>query len=470
MTERVRWFLIGAVFWTLGGPHLGSARADDVQVNTYTTNLQQAPAVAADPGGDLVVVWRSGGSSGTDTSLTSIQGQRYASDGSPQGGEFQINTYTMNNQFNPAVAVDADGDFVVVWDSSGSSDTDTSASSIQGQRYASDGSPAGGEFQVNTYTTGSQRRPAVAMDAAGNFVVVWGSRSGGGTDPSYSIQGQRYASDGSPVSSQFQVNTYTTNLQRYPSAAMTPGGDFVVVWGNAQIPLPEASGGADPSGDSIRGQRYAADGSQVGGDFQINTYTTDDQDKPTGAMDAAGNFVLVWHSQGSGGTDTSQRSIQGRRFAADGSPAGGDFQVNTSTMSTQSYPVVAMAVGGAFVVAWDSVDSAGTDTSSFSVQSQRYAADGTPVASELQVNCYTTNIQGRPSVAMDADGEVVVVWYSGGSSGTAPLSSIQRTPASPTVDPHLIAIPTLTGWGLWLLVGLLALVAVRRLRGDQAVR
>jgi len=50
----------------------------------------------------------------------------------------------------------------------------------------------GGEFQVNTYTTSYQENPAVALDAAGDFVVVWGSDGSSGTDSSsYSIQGQR---------------------------------------------------------------------------------------------------------------------------------------------------------------------------------------------------------------------------------------------------------------------------------------
>ena len=35
--------------------------------------------------------------------------------------------------------------------------------------------PTGPEFQVNTYTTLWQKDPSVAMDDAGNFVVVWSS-------------------------------------------------------------------------------------------------------------------------------------------------------------------------------------------------------------------------------------------------------------------------------------------------------
>ena len=51
--------------------------------------------------------------------------------------------------------------------------------------------PSGTEFQVNTYTTNNQVFPSVASDSAGNFVVVWQSRGSAGSDTDgYSVQGQ----------------------------------------------------------------------------------------------------------------------------------------------------------------------------------------------------------------------------------------------------------------------------------------
>ncbi len=41
---------------------------------------------------------------------------------------------------------------------------------------AEPGQPLGGEFPVNSYTTSDQREPAIAMDADGDFVVTWSSR------------------------------------------------------------------------------------------------------------------------------------------------------------------------------------------------------------------------------------------------------------------------------------------------------
>ncbi len=44
----------------------------------------------------------------------------------PAGKQFQINTYTTNSQRSSALAVEPDGDFVVAWQSSASAFDDTS--------------------------------------------------------------------------------------------------------------------------------------------------------------------------------------------------------------------------------------------------------------------------------------------------------------------------------------------------------
>lgn len=93
-----------------------------------------------------MVVWCSGGSSGGDTSSSSIQGQRYAAGGAALGGQFQVNSYTTSYQRYPAVALSANGDFVVVWESDGSIGGDTSGYSIQGQRYLVTGELRGKVF------------------------------------------------------------------------------------------------------------------------------------------------------------------------------------------------------------------------------------------------------------------------------------------------------------------------------------
>jgi uncharacterized repeat protein (TIGR01451 family) len=377
----------------------------EFQVNTFTTYEQGYSTVAAWNGG-FVVVWDSYGS---DLDTFSIAGQRYAANGNPAGSEFQVNSYTTYYQVLPDVAAGAQGEFVVVWMSYGSSGTDSSFFSVQGQRYASDGSPAGVEFQINTYTTDYQVLPAVAADSSGSFVVVWQSYGSPGSDSDYtSVQGQRYAADGSTLGGQFQVNTYTTYYQDYPDVAVAGNGSFIVVWTSF------GSASTDPD-ISIQGQRYASNGSPLGGEFQVNTYTTSFQSEAAVAADQDGDFVVIWESYGSSGTDTDGTSIQGQRYAADGSPSGGQFQVNTATTYFQIYPSVTMEPDGDFFVVWMSglVEGSVAD-----VKGQRYESDGTPIGTELLINSYTTDFQGFPDIANDGQGQFVVTWTSYGSYGT----------------------------------------------------
>ena len=385
-----------------------------IQVNSYTTGRQWRANVAADSEGDFVVVWYSVGSDGTDTSLGSIQARRFEADATPKGTEFQVNTYTTDSQEWPALAVGPQGDFVVVWESIGSYGTDTSGDSIQAQRYNDSGTPVGGELQVNSFTTNNQRMPAVASDAGGNFVVAWESNGSNGNDAdSYSVQARLYDDSGAPAGNQFQVNTYRRSWQQEPTVAFDGQGDFVVAWES------NGSNGTDSDGFSVQAQRFNDNGTPAGGEFQVNSYTTGHQYGSAVAADGQGNFVVAWEAWAFNGTDTDGFSIRARRFDKNGWPVSGEFQVNAYTTEDQRRPAVGMDQEGNFVVVWDSEGSSGTDTSGFSIQAQLFDTLGRPVGGQFQVNSFTTDFQGFPSVSsVDSRGSFVVVWRSEGSYGT----------------------------------------------------
>ena len=385
---------------------------DDFQVNAYTTGAQAAPRVALDALGDFVVTWLSEGSSGSDTSLLSVQARRYSANGAPLDGEFQVNTYTTGSQGYPVVASAPGGDFVVAWESLGSDGGDSSNSSAQARRFTADGTPAGGEFQVNTYTTSWQWHLGVTTDPQGNFVVVWESYGSSGDDTSgFSVQAQRYAADGNALGENIQVNSHTPSHQGLASVGADGQGNFVVAWASF------TSNGDDSSGLSIHARLFDAAGTPLTGEFQVNSYTTGDQSTPALAVGEQGGFVVAWTSAGSGGSDGSGRSIQAQRYAADGTPVGVEVQVNAYTTGNQHVPDVAAGPLGTFAIAWESVGSNGTDTSGTSVQARRFAADGAPLGGEFQVNSYTTGDQGLASLRTGGAGDFVVAWTSLGSGG-----------------------------------------------------
>ena len=82
----------------------------------------------------------------------------------PAGAEFWVNSYTPGSQSKSSVAPNANGYFVVVWESWGQ---DGSGSAVRGQRFNAAGVPQGSEFPVNSYTTGNQLGPKVASDPTG---------------------------------------------------------------------------------------------------------------------------------------------------------------------------------------------------------------------------------------------------------------------------------------------------------------
>ena len=405
----------GAVGLLLVG---GTALAQDVaplggqfQVNAYTTLQQVAPAVAADAQGDFIVVWGSLGGYGTDLAGWSIQARRYNVTGLASGGEFQVNSFTTSSQEHPTLAADGLGNFVVAWEGQYQDDPTSKTAGILAQRYDDSGTPVGDEFQVNSYTTNSQIAPSSGSDSDGNFVVVWSSYFPDGSQAS--VQAQRYDDNGTPVGDEFQVNSFTTSYQRRASVGVDHDGDFVVAWESA------GSYGSDTSSWSVQAQRFDSSGAMTGGEFQVNSYTTSHQYRPSIAVNGSGDFVVAWESFGSYGADTDRWSIQARRFDATGAAVGDQFQVNTYTTQDQHSPAVGIDDQGGFIVIWESEGSAGTDTSNLSIQGQFFDATGAPVGSQFQVNSYTDNKQHQPSVsAIDREGNFVVVWESYGSFGT----------------------------------------------------
>jgi hypothetical protein len=387
--------LLGATFLTPPG----SARAAPgdvlggefrVNVHDLTGTADQDLAIAMDAEGDFVATWEGGGSGDN----FGIFARRFDATGVALGSEFRVNTAVSGNQLDPAAAMDADGDFVVAWDSFGQ---DGSGYGVYAQRFDAAGNPVGPEFRVNTTTTGRQRSPSVAMDADGDFTVAWW---GNGPGDDYGIFVQRFDAAGTPLGSEVLVNTATADRQLFPAVAMDADGDFVVTWQS------EGSGFG-----FFFAQRFDAAGSKQGAEFQVNTTIANNPISPGFVrsfldMDADGDFVVVWNSYDQDG-DTS--AIFARRFDAAGlARDAAEFPVNATTTNFQGGPAVAMDADGDFVVAWMGYgpgDGSG-------IFARRYAAAGNPLGGEVLVNTVTSQNQSTPAVAMDADGDFVVTWKS----------------------------------------------------------
>ncbi|MEO1086093.1 MAG: SdrD B-like domain-containing protein, partial [Acidobacteriota bacterium] len=228
-----------------------------------------------------------------------------------------------------------DGSFVVVWDSGASAGDDSDQLSVQVQRYASDGSPLGDEEQVNTTTTGSQTRPDVAAAPDGGFWVTWESDvSAGGSVSADSIQLRRFDASGAGVGAETQVNEFTTGARGDPTIAIADDGSALFAWSAFAGSL------------AVPGRVFDSSGAAVGSQFTVSSPALSDQYLGEVAALDSGDFLVVWIAP----TASNGRQILGRRVATDGAAVGADFQISQNGASY--YPSAAAHREG-FVAVWE---------------------------------------------------------------------------------------------------------------------
>ena len=312
------------------------------------------------------------------------------------GPELQVNSFTLNGQITPAVAASSTG-FIVVWVSYGQ---DGANAGVFGRRFTSSGAALAAEFQVNTLTTGYQLRPAVAASSAGEFVVVWDRDDGS----DLGVFGQRFAANGTAIAKEFLVNSYTGKAQYYPSIAMNATGAFVVAWESR-----EQEGGLD---GGIFARRFSASGVGQAVEFQVNDQTTNDQTRPTVAINASGEFVIAWQSYQQ---DGSQQGSFAKLFDSSGVAIDYETRVSTATAEDQARPNVAIGDDGRFVVAWQSFSQ--VEPGNYSIRARQFNQMSEPLADEIGVNQYGFSNKTRPHVAIDADGAFVISWQSNQQDG-----------------------------------------------------
>ncbi|MBI5329581.1 MAG: cadherin-like domain-containing protein, partial [Betaproteobacteria bacterium] len=339
--------------------------------------------------GGFVASWQS---FNQDGSGEGVYAQRYDAQDQAVGGEFRVNAYTTYAQYDPSLTALPDGGFVASWESY---DQDGSGYGVYAQRYDAQSQMVGGEFRINTHITSDQYAPSLTTLSDGGFVASWHSYSQDGSD--FGVYAQRYNAQSQAVGGEFRVNTHTADGQSAPSLTALSDGGFVASW---------HSYGQDGSGFGVYAQRYDAQSQAVSGEFRVNTYTAGDQVHPSLTALLGGGFVASWYSYGQ---DGSGNGVYAQRYDAKGQAAGGEFRVNTYTTDSQRYPILTALSDGGFVASWT---SSGQDGSDYGVYAQRYDAQGQVVGGEFRIHTYTSGSPWDSSLTTLSDGSFVVSWES----------------------------------------------------------
>ncbi|AMV29614.1 hypothetical protein VT84_34790 [Gemmata sp. SH-PL17] len=359
----------------LEGRALMSVVGPELHVNTITSLYQDQVAVSSSPAsnGGSVVAWRHQyNTSGTDTD---IHIQRYDQFGNRLGGEITV-AAGIFRESQPSVAMDGAGNFVVVWvdDVNNSGNTN-----ILAQRFFANGNRNGGVITVANDAR-AEYDPDVAMDWAGNFAVSYTLQYSANDRDVYV---RRFAANGTAIGSNVVAGS---GLNEYSaSIARTADGRFAVAY---QIDR--------PSGNSIDSDillnRYTAAGALQTSQAVANTGRN--EYSPDIAMDAFGNTTLVYEEAYA----NLDHDIRARRISNTGALSA-TMYVDGSTDYEFAPAVAVNPSTGKFVVAYQRLHSNGSQLSGPNQQIVReMTADG------LILNTVNLGDRFTASIGMNGSG------------------------------------------------------------------
>jgi hypothetical protein len=260
----------------------GIPLAGEFVVHQYSDGFQGAPAVAMDSLGRFVVVWQSWQDDGDGFG---IYARQFDGNGDALGPKFRVNSYTKSDQIQPAVAMESQGDFVVVWTSWGQ---DGDLSGIFGQRFSRTGESLGQEFRVNFSSLGRQDHPDITKDTLGNFIVCWQRYVLDGEG--YAVYARTFDRTAQLKGAEFMVNDPSPDWQVFPSIDSSAQEDFIVAWQHRS---------EDRIGFDIAARIFDQYGQAQGEVFRVSSAASGRQYTPDIFMQSRSDFSFCWQSRAS---------------------------------------------------------------------------------------------------------------------------------------------------------------------------
>jgi hypothetical protein len=351
-------------------------------VNTTTKGHQQNVALHALKGGSVLAVWEDDSRTGADTSSWAIRGQLFNADGTKRGGEFLINTGTSGNQRDPQVSLLADGRFVVVWE-------DATQHQIRARVFSAEGVGLGNDFQVSTALTSGSPSPSVAALSNGGFAVAYETLE-------HDIGVQAFSASIAPAGAEVVVNT----------PAMGDGNEPVIVAMSGQYAVYFEDWA---SGDRLHGRIFNNDGTATSASVEI----------PAAGIDAylfdvaattmiGGQTVTAWVETALDPNSTEDnyiRSIKAQILNPDGSKRGSEIVIKSSVTEDFVRPALTQLIDGGFAVSYF-VD--GPDSNSKDLYLATFDSNGVRVQADILVGrTYPTNVFYSANLTTLDDGRIL---------------------------------------------------------------
>lgn len=371
-------------------------------IETEDVGNAYGPDVAMDPQGNAVAVWRRLNTQG-DPGHTFWSNRFEPLEGWQT--EERIDNNDQGSTGYPKVAMDHQGNAVAVWPQ-----RDGTQENVWANRFMpSDGWGTAERFEDNAEH--DAQYPQVAMDAQGNAIVVWGTAvtedfgmasaggSGGGGGGEYGmttfhhIWSNRFTPTGGWENPK-RVDNHEDNAA-HPQIAVDPQGNAIAVWEHtAGLVTNIWSNRFTPSNgweDPVRIDSLEWSGSPDCIQCAARAWS------PQVAIDSQGRALTVWYQAGPAqGAIWSNRHTLTRGWGA-------AERISNDTFPTTT-PDIAMDASGNATAAWFQWDGGVQDN----IWASRFAPSGGWETPEL-----IENEEGSafyPQVAMDQHGRTVAVW------------------------------------------------------------
>ncbi|QDU82538.1 Beta-propeller repeat protein [Polystyrenella longa] len=396
-------------------------------VSTTTDEDQINPSAAMQADGSFMIAWQSDSDPGAGVNWE-IHAQRYLASGLLDGGEIAINSELASNQSLADVVYLANGHFVVTWTGKGPGD----ANGIFARIFDASGNPQGPEFLVNGTTAGAQVNPSLTADRAGGFAAVW---HGDGTGDSNGVFFRRFDQLGTALSSEVRVNQTVAGVQQTASVTQTNNDDFIVAW----------SGEGTGDSNGIFTRRLTPLGDVTGNEILVNQTTGGNQVTPSITPDLTTNgYLVTWSHQNSGNDyDIKLRPFNGSDVATED-----EQTINQVLENRQWNPTIiqrSTSSGDQYVLAWGGYgdgDTAGVFTRALD-------SSLNPITPETLVSSSTkgqqrTGVGGQHAAATAADGRYVTTWWSdeGDGDGAGVFGLLYRADGSKVGGPFIVSTTT----------------------------
>ncbi|MEM9408817.1 MAG: LamG domain-containing protein [Acidobacteriota bacterium] len=303
----------------------GAAETGEVVINSGGDASSQTPKVDLDDSGDAIVVWEDG---------DRVRGRKVDRRGRPAPATLELSSGPARQ---PVTATSSNGSFVVAYQAS--------SGGLVGRAFDPLGAPVSEEFEIEP--TVQAENPAVAMDDAGNFVVVWDEPGAGGRD----VRGRRFAPNGDSLGPAFDLSADSGPDQSRPSVAMSSVGDFAAAWVADSL---AANRAARSNGGNLVGRLFDPTGIPATGEVAVaETINGEEPSEPSVALDELDDVTVTFTRRRGNGRSTGvfKTSFEGQSGASNCVPGGeslclqgGRFRVTTSWEDKQGASGVGQAV------------------------------------------------------------------------------------------------------------------------------